>query len=797
MSDSGEFGRLLRQHRRAAQLTQAALAEAAELSEQAIGLLERGVRKRPYRDTVLALASALGLGPESTAALLSAAGGQEAAAAPEAAASDRAPRQLPPDVADFVGRSAELRWIADALSVGGDQPGTTVVAVHGLAGVGKTTLATHAAHLASGGFPDGQLYIDLQGYGPGGALTATAALRVLLVSLGLREQAVPVDVDAASALYRSLLSNTRTLVVLDNVSDLEVLKRLIPDGPRCAVIVTGRRALAAKAPSLQIAPLDDEDALSMLGRIIGSERVGAEAEAARTIVRTSHGLPLIVRLVGARLDRRQDWALAEVARQVGMPNRRIDHLGVTTAVHATVASSLEYLQNLPGDSGKQAASAFDYLGLIDAAELTHTAVGALLDLPAEAIEAVLAQLLELHLVGSPRPGIYRLHDLLRSVAGERALRNLDAETRRLALWRVVGLYLDAAWEVQSGTHPSSERVKAARPRLEPIANDELIALLEWFDFERASVIALANQLATVGGDFTAPLVELGWATFGYFEFRARWPEMREMAMLCQAAAPLRVDQSHFAYLTGIADWEQEHFEAALDHFRAGLALGEQGGDLKAVARCALAVARTLEGLDRFEEAIVSAERAISASEESDYSYGLGAGRMALGALYARCGRMEEAESSLSSSIELARAGGDLQAAARRHGVAGDAYAAAGSHDRAIPHFRAALDIYAIAPGPACLAFVHRRLGTSLLASGSTDEAAGAFDVGLDLARESADLKEQAKILAQLAELQVLRGNPAAAINHLTSAATLFDDLGMPESNELRHRMDELAGAASS
>nr|WP_275402423.1 tetratricopeptide repeat protein [Streptomyces sp. SID13031] len=787
---------MLRRCRLAAKLTQAALAEAAGLSEQAIGLLERGVRKRPYRGTVLALAAAMDLGPETTAALLSAAGGQEAGVSPSVAAPDRAPRQLPPDVADFAGRSTELRWIADALRAGGDQPGTTVLALHGLAGVGKTTLATHAAHLAAESFPDGQLYIDLQGYGPGGALTASAALRVLLVSLGLREQAVPVDLDAASQLYRSLLTGTRTLVVLDNASDREVLKRLLPDGPRCAAIVTGRRALSTGSTSLQVAPLDDDDALSMLGRIIGSERVSAETEAARTIIRTSHGLPLIVRLVGARLDRRQDWALAEVAHQARPSNRRIDHLGVTAAVHATVSSSLEYLENLPGGTGAQAASAFDFLGLIDAAELTQTAVGALLDLPAETTQAVMAQLLDLHLVGSPRPGVYRLHDLLRSVAGERALRNLAPEERQSALWRVIDLYLAAAWECQSGTHPSSERVKKARPGMEPISNDLLPARLEWFDFERASVIALANQLAVLAGDFTAPLIELGWAMFGYFEFRARWPELREVALLCRRAAPARADQSYFMYLAGIADWEQEHFETALDHFTEGLALAEQSGDLKAVARCALAVARTLEGLDRFEEAIVSAERAISASQESDYLYALGAGQMALGALYARCGRMDEAESCLSSSVELARGAGDLQAAARRHGVAGDAYAAAGTHSRAIPHFRAALEIYATAPGPACLAFVHRRLGTSLLASGSTDEAAGAFDVGLDLARESADLKEQAKILAQLAELQVVRGNPAAAINHLTSAATLFDDLGMPDSVDLRHRMTELTGATA-
>lgn len=803
MSGAEEFGQLLRRHRRAAKLTQAALAEAAGLSEQAIGLLERGVRRRPYRGTVQALAAAMDLDSEATAALLSAAGGQEGSDASadsrasnaDEVASGRAPRQLPPDVADFVGRSAELRRIADALRAVDGQLGPTVVALQGLAGVGKTTLAIHAAHLAADAFPGGQLYIDLQGYGPGGALTASSALRVLLVSLGLKAQAVPVDVDAATELYRSLLAETRMLVILDNASDVGVLNRLLPGGPRCAALVTGRRPLPVGSTSLTVAPLDDDDGLTMLGRIIGSERVGAEAEAARTIVRTSYGLPLIVRLVGARLDRRQDWGLAQVADQVRTSNRRIDHLGVTAAVHDTVASSLEYLQNFPDGTETQAAWAFDLLGLIDATELSQAAVGALLDLSAETTEAVMAQLVDLQLVGSPRPGVYRLHDLLRAVAGERAVRNLAPEERQRAVRRVLDLYLEAAWEMHAVTHPSSERLKRLRPNLQPPPSDSLPERLTWFDTERMSIVALVKQLATLGGEFIAPMVELGFALFGYLEVRARWPEMREISAICRAGAVTLADQSYFEYLGGIADWEQDHFEPALEHFTAGLALAERDGDLKAVARCAMASARAFELIGRYDDAIACAERAVLVSRECGYRYVVGAGEMVLGAVSARLGRMEDAESYFTSSIQQVREDDDLRAAARRHGVAGDAYADVGSHHRAIPHFRAALKIYDKDPGPACIAFVHRRLGTSLLACGSTDEAAEAFDTGLELAQESSDTKEEAKILAQVAELQIFRGRPDAAVKYLTTAAALFEDVGMPEATEIRQRLNALRSVA--
>ncbi|MEV6411230.1 helix-turn-helix domain-containing protein [Kribbella sp. NPDC051718] len=781
MSDEpGDFGQLLRRHRRAAGLTQAALAEAAGLSEQAIGLLERGVRRRPYRATVLALADVLQLGPEDTSALVVAAHGPA-----ETVASDGAPRQLPPDTLDFVGRAEELGLIAQAL-----KKSAAVVVLHGLAGVGKTTLAVHAAHLAAGDFPDGQLYIDLQGYGPGSPLTASAALRVLLVSLGMREQAVPVDVDAASKLYRAQLAGRRMLVVLDNASDPELLDLLLPEAPRCVALVTGRRALGI-GTSLEVTPLDDVDSLAMLGSIIGSKRVGAEVEAARTIVRTSHGLPLIVRLVGARLDQRLNWELAQLARQIGDAGRGIDHLGVTAAVQATVTSSLEHLLGSPDSTGPQAAAAFDFLGLIDTAELSQAAVGALLDLPAAKTEAVMAHLVDLHLVGSPQPGGYRLHDLLRAVAGERAARNLSADERRLAVLRVAELYTLAAWRCHKLTHKTGDRIKLTKLPVGEPSVDSLPARLAWLDAERASIVALIRQLGALGGGFADPLIELGYSLFGYFDARARWPEMREVAIIARAAARTAADQAYFEYYGGIADWEQDRFEAALTRFTAGLSIAEQGSDTRGVVRCAFAVARTFEHLGRLEEAIPFAERAIEASRESGYEYGLGSGLLALGALHARVGRVAEAESCFEQSIGFALADDDLRAAARREGTAGDTYADTGNHELAIAHFRASLNLYVTAPGPACNTFVHRRLGTSLLARGELESAAEAFDAALALAREGANKSEEAKVLADLADLQLARGQSSAAVESLNIAADLFDELGRPESAGIRARLATL------
>ncbi|GAA3579852.1 tetratricopeptide repeat protein [Kribbella ginsengisoli] len=793
MNDRAEFGGLLRRYRRAANLTQAALAEAAGLSEQAIGLLERGIRRRPHRGTVLALTGAMGLDARATANLLSAAGGQEAGEAPARVAPERVPRQLPPDVGDFVGRSEELSLLTNALGASAHHAGTTVVALHGLAGVGKTTLAVHAAHLAADDFPGGQLYIDLQGYGPGAPLTASSALRVLLYSLGVRELAVPGDVEAATALYRSLLAGTRTLVVLDNGSDVDVLTHLLPGDAHCAVLVTGRRAmnLPSGCTNIELAPLDDADSLTMLSCIIGAERVGAEADAARTIVSTSHGLPLIVRLVGARLDRRQDWELAQVAQQLRSTGRRIDHLGVTAAVHSTVASSLEQLLSFPGGAQRQAAVAFDFLGLVDAPELSGEAVAALLDLSAQSTEDVMAHLVDLHLVGSPRPGWYRLHDLLRAVARERANSIIDPAARKAAVDRILALYLARGWECLSLTHRKSDRLDRARLPVAQVAAESLTERLAWFDAEFATVLALAEQLAALDGEYAESLVELALALFGYLEIRSRWPELRDLTAICRPSAVSAEDQAWFDYQAGIPDWEQGHFEAALVRFSSAMNAFHRFPDPRSESRTAFAVARTLEKLGRFEEAIPYAERALATGLQAGYRYGQGTGLLALGTLLVRVGRTEEAESRFAAAIELATEDGDTRSIARRQGLIGEAYAAAGDHQRAIDRFKASLELHREAPDPNGVVFVHRRLGTSLLASGETETAAEILDVALELAKEGSDRTEEAKILTQLGELQLVLDHPDAAREYLGAAASLFEDLGMPEAVDVRSRLASL------
>ncbi len=779
MGESSAFGDLLRSHRRAARLSQYALAEAAGLSEQAIGHLERGVRRRPHAGTVLALTTALGLGPEAAAVLMAAARGRSRPAT--AGVSNR--RQLPATVPDFVGRSDELQKLAGRLRAASAPGGTFVVGLHGPAGVGKTTLAIRAAHLSADEFVDGQLYLDLRGYGPTEPMTAAAALTVLLTSLGVARDAVPGSVEVASAQYRALLAGTRTLVVLDNASDAEVLKPLLPGAAGCAVLVTGRRML--EPTSIEVRPLDESEGLALLQHIIGSPRVAAEPDSARRIVRTSHGLPLIVRLVGARLDSRASWPLTAVADQ--FEELGIDHLGVADAVHDAVASSLNSLRQSTDATEQEAAIAFDFLGLLDGHELSAAAIGALLDRPAEDL---MAPLVALHLVASPRPGAYQLHDLLHAVAAERAAETIRPDERDDALRRVVELYLTAAWECQSLSHPSSERLRFARTPIGAPEPESLPQRLEWLDPESAVIMALVEQLATLP-DFRDLLIELGFALFGYLEIRGRNPDLRRVAVLCRTAARTLEQRAWFEYQAAIPDWEQGRLEEALAGFTAALALSEQLGDARSVSRYAFAVARTLERLDRIDEAVPIAQRSIMSAEESGYQQGLGVGLLALGALQARRGEVPEAEASFNRTIQLALDNGEPRVAARRHGNAGDAYASAGLHEQAIGHLQAALDRYDSTTDLNGRSFAYWRLGTSLLACDRVDEAEAAFTAALQVTRETLDSGDEARTLVGLGEVHLRRGDTASAREALTAALSLYDELEMPEADEIGQRLAEL------
>jgi len=361
------------------------------------------------------------------------------------------PRQLPAPVGGFVGRVEVADDLAALLTdrpTGSGAPGVVVSAIAGMGGIGKTALAVEVAHRIAGHFPDGQLFLDLRGYGAAPPMSAAEALGILLRSLGLADGDVPGDPAEAATLYRSLVADRRILILLDNAQDATVVEQLLPGAGSSAVIVTSRTQFNQldTARSLLLDALTDEEALTLLRQLAGGARVDREPEAAEAILRACGNLPLAVRVAGARLAARPSWPISHLADRIADHRLRLDQLGLRrNGVRAVFASSLEQLQASDDPEDRQAAWTFTRLGIPDSPRIRVVEAGRLLELPEFDAELLLERLVDAQLLGTPSPGVYRLHDLLWAFAHEQAEAMFDSDERELALRRLLSLYASVAW----------------------------------------------------------------------------------------------------------------------------------------------------------------------------------------------------------------------------------------------------------------------------------------------------------------------------------------------------------------
>lgn len=313
------------------------------------------------------------------------------------------PAELPAAPTDFTGRVEQVERLRQMLVA---EPGTgpPVVSVTGIGGAGKTTLATHVAHLVRDAFPDGQLFVDLHGVGDQPLAPADVLAR-FLGSLHAAE--VPAGLDDRAALYRSLLHERRMLVLLDNAADVRQVTPLIPGTPGNAVLITSRHESAAppSASQLRLDTLAREDSHALLRRIVGADRVDAEPEETRAVLRACADLPLAIRVAGTRLATRPRWTVRDLADRLSDGRRRLDELSLSVSVRASFQLSYDMLD-------EDAATVFRVLGSWPVPEIASTTVAAMLDLSPNEAERALDRLVDVSLLEATTPGRYRLHDLL-------------------------------------------------------------------------------------------------------------------------------------------------------------------------------------------------------------------------------------------------------------------------------------------------------------------------------------------------------------------------------------------------
>ena len=441
------FGALLRELRANAFLTQEQLAEAAGLSPRSVSDLERGVNQTARMATAKLLADALGLAGEPRSAFLSAARGQAAAtmlvsqvARPGGFAAAR--RTLPRTVASFTGRQAELhqldRAVADA--TGG------VVGIHaigGMAGIGKTTFAVHAAHRLAGRFPDGQFFLPLHAHTTGHRPVEPAdALASLLMTSGVASHDILPAAEARAAQWRDHVAGRQILLVLDDAAGHEQVRPLLPGTPGSLVLITSRRRLTAldEAAVITLGTLSPADAVTLLSRLAGRPELATDEGPAGEITRLCGYLPLAIGMLARQLGQHPSWSPGELAARLAAAR---DRLGLMRAENLSVAAAFD-LSYAALTSGQQRL--FRRLGLVPGPDVDGYAVAALDGTSLEEAWRNLDGLYGQHFLSEPAPGRYVLHDLLREHA--RALAAEDdqgeAEASGTAEVRLLDYYLHAA-----------------------------------------------------------------------------------------------------------------------------------------------------------------------------------------------------------------------------------------------------------------------------------------------------------------------------------------------------------------
>ncbi|MFG3030020.1 BTAD domain-containing putative transcriptional regulator [Streptomyces sp. NPDC048253] len=438
------------------------------------------------------------------------------------------PAQLPHGTEVFTGRDAELDEAFALSGADGSGPGTVVIsAIGGMAGVGKTTLAVHWAHRVADRFPDGQLYVNLRGFDPSGAvLDPGEAVRGFLGALGVPPERVPHGVDAQAALYRSVLAGRRVLVVLDNARDTEQVRPLLPGSPGCLTIVTSRDELhglvaAHGAHSLVLRPFDAVQARAFLVRRLGAERVAAEPRAADEISELCAGLPLALACVAARAAGHPHFPLAAVAAELREAHGSLDAF-VRSDAFVDVGTVFSWSSRAVSAA---AARLFRLLALHPGPDLCLPAAAALAGLPVRRARPLLAELTGLHLVTEHSPGRYAFHDLLRAHAGELVHERHTEADRAAALNRLHHHYLHTVHAADRLLAPNADPLppppapEGVHP--EPLADDD--RALAWLTAEHAVLLAVVETAAASGQPVQERLAcQLAWSLEPFFDRRGHW-----------------------------------------------------------------------------------------------------------------------------------------------------------------------------------------------------------------------------------------------------------------------------------
>ncbi len=504
--------------------------------------------------------------------------------------------QLPPDIADFTGRREQLKEVTALLTraAKGRAPAVAISAVAGMPGVGKSALAIHAAHCLKAHFPDAQLYINLRGT-EGQPLDPSEALAAFLRALGVDDHFIPKDLDGRVNLYRSLLESGRALVLLDNAHDEAQVRPLLPGSPTCAVLITSRRRLTALegAVLLDLEVMTGDEALKLLERLAGRERIQAEPEAARRIADLCGRLPLALRIAGGTLRGKRHWTLAGYAGELADERGRLERLRLGD-LEVRASFALSYRDLAPAD-----ARLFRRLGLLAGPDFAPEIAAALLDAAPEAAREGVERLVDAQLLEPAGGGRYRFHDLVRLFARERLEEEEPVAEQQAARLRAARWLNEEAEKWDAMLRPDEARRARARAaaeatgrKVEEIEQAITQEALTAFERERENLRA-AVEWAHAAQEWGL-VVRLAGNLAKFYGIRSLWADWAETHELALKAARQSGDR-HGKALTlmnlGNVYLQQGRWEEAIGMYEQAQAtfraLGDRHGEGQTLANMGL------------------------------------------------------------------------------------------------------------------------------------------------------------------------------------------------------------------
>lgn len=576
-------------------------------------------------------------------------------AQPPRAAAAAPPRQLPADTAHFTGRLAQLATLEEMLPASEGQAQRPII-IGGTGGVGKTALAVHWAHMVQDRFPDGQLYLDLRGFGPGAPVEPAAALEMLLRALDVAPERLPAELEARSALLRSMLAGRRMLILLDNARDEAQVRPLLP-GAQSTVLITSRnqlRGLAAREGAFRVTldVFSPQESHSLLLSLLDEDRLSAAPQAETELGELCSRLPLALSIAAANLDANPHLSLTDYVSELREGNRLAaleTGNDQAAAVHATF--DLSYTA-LPEPQRRL----FRLLGLLPGADFTAAATAALAGCSTAEARQGLDRLAAYHLIRAHGRGRYAFHDLLRLFAAEHAHSDetpgeLLEVSRRLHDW-----HLHSVLAAAQLLHP--HWVRLPQPPLTstalPEAFDSQESAAAWLEAEHANLVAMIRHAHQHGpGELVWRLTDALRGHFWVSRHLDDWLTCAQAALTVAEAEGSRAAQAVIQLSLADAHTHQDRPAAAMELYARALSLTEEVGWLDCQASALGGLSNAYLRLGHLLEAVEHLDRALELSRQTDRKRGQQAYLNNLANAHHQLGRLELALDQLGQALELA------------------------------------------------------------------------------------------------------------------------------------------------